>query len=236
MEKDYHFDNKAFVMYKEWEQYFSALDSTEDAGRLIKALFAYAARDEEPDFSGNLKMAFMFMKNRIDEDGRKWERKCAANSENSKKRWKKRDNTEDTDTPASSDTDDTNDDTKNEKTKDENTIEISIKEISDKIYSKYPRKDGKAKGYEYIAAFLKKGRELSGIGRIKLNHEQIRCAVMDYAMDCEENKTAKQYMQQFSTFMNKTVLDYVDKSIEGYERYMEETYGDDWRSIKFTYK
>jgi len=236
MEKDYHSDNKAFVMYKEWEQYFSALDSIEDAGRLIKALFAYAARNEEPDFSGNLKMAFMFMKNRIDEDGKKWERKCAANSENSKKRWEKRNSAEDTDTPASSDTDNTNDDTSSNKIKNENTKEISIKEISDKIYSKYPRKDGKAKGYEYIAAFLTKGRKLSGIGRVKLNHEQIYCAVKDYAMDCEENQTAKQYIQQFSTFMDKTVLDYVDKSIEGYERYMEGTYGDDWKSIKFIYK
>lgn len=232
MEKDYHSDNKAFVMYKEWEQYFSALDSTEDAGRLIKALFAYAARNEEPDFSGNLKMAFMFMKNRIDEDGRKWENKCAANAKNIKKRWKKQDDSEDTDNPTSNDSDDTSSD----KIKDENTIEVSISEASDKIYSFYPRKEGKAKGYEYIKAYLKNGRNLSNIGKVKLNHEQIICAVMNYAMNCRENNTDTKYIQQFSTFMNKTIIDHLEESREGYEEYMKKTYGSDWDKIKFIYK
>ncbi len=111
---------------------------------------------------------------------------------------------------------------------------FNISEVSDYIYSYYPRKVGK--GYKYIAAFLKNGRELSGIGKVKLNHEQIRCAVMDYAMDCEDNQTEKKFIQQFDTFMDRTVLDHVEASQEGYEIYMKEIYGDNWESIKFIYK
>lgn len=117
-----------------------------------------------------------------------------------------------------------------------NNFGMSVKEAADLIYSAYPRKDGKAKGYEEIAAYLKKGRQLSGLGTVKLNHEQLYCAVRDYAMDCSEKGTDKQYIQLFSTFMNKTVVDYVEKSVKGYEDYMQRKYGDEWRNIKFTYK
>ena len=56
--RDYHSENKSFQVYKEWEDIVEALGSDEEAGRLFKALFAYASRGEEPDFSGALKIAF----------------------------------------------------------------------------------------------------------------------------------------------------------------------------------
>lgn len=116
------------------------------------------------------------------------------------------------------------------------TVTLSVKEAAELIYKQYPRKEGKAKGFEEIQAYLKKGRNLAGIGTVKYNHEQLYCAVRDYAMDCSDKGTEKQYIQLFNTFMNKTVIDYAEKSAAGYEKYMERKYGSEWRAIKFVYK
>ncbi len=85
MPKDYHNDNKSFIIYKDWEEYVDALGSDEEAGKLFKALFAFAKRAEEAEFVGALKMAFIVMRNSIERDGEKWENTCTARSEAGKK-------------------------------------------------------------------------------------------------------------------------------------------------------
>ena len=82
---DYHTDNTVFLVYKDWETLFDSLDSNEEAGELIKALFAFAKRGEIAEFSGALKMAFIIMSRQIEKDGEKWETKCERNSENGAK-------------------------------------------------------------------------------------------------------------------------------------------------------
>ena len=116
-----------------------------------------------------------------------------------------------------------------------NTITMFVKEAAELIYSKYPRKEGKARGIEQVGQLLK-GKTVSGIGRVKFNHCQLYCAVREYDMVCEESGRETKFIQLFSTFMNKTVLDYVEKSAEGYEKYMQREYGNEWREIKFVYK
>lgn len=85
MAKNYHSDNKSFVIYKDWEEYVDALGSDEEAGKLFKALFAFAKRAEEAEFVGALKMAFIVMRNSIERDGEKWENTCSVRSEAGKK-------------------------------------------------------------------------------------------------------------------------------------------------------
>lgn len=85
MPKDYHNDNKSFIIYKDWEEYVDALGSDEEAGKLFKALFAFAKRAEEAEFVGALKMAFIIMRNSIERDGEKWENTCSARSDAGKK-------------------------------------------------------------------------------------------------------------------------------------------------------
>lgn len=85
MPKDYHNDNKSFIIYKDWEEYVDALGSDEEAGKLFKALFAFAKRAEEAEFVGALKMAFIIMRNSIERDGEKWENTCSVRSEAGKK-------------------------------------------------------------------------------------------------------------------------------------------------------
>lgn len=89
MNKDYHTDNKCFQVYKNWEEFILELDNNEQIGELFKALFAFAKRGEEAEFKGALKMAFAVMRQTIEADGLKWERKCERNSENVRKRWDK---------------------------------------------------------------------------------------------------------------------------------------------------
>lgn len=111
MAKNFHTDNKAFMLYKDWEDIFQALDSREEIGELIMALFAYAKRGETPKLSGGTKIAFLMMRAAIERDGIAWEETCAQRSECGKKggRPKKSDESGNTDekaeqTAASADT------------------------------------------------------------------------------------------------------------------------------------
>ncbi len=83
--KNYHVDNKSFMIYKDWEELVEMLEDKADAGRLFLALFAYAKRGEVPDFSGELKMLFLIMANALERDGLKWEDKCEQNAINGAK-------------------------------------------------------------------------------------------------------------------------------------------------------
>lgn len=78
-----------------------------------------------------------------------------------------------------------------------------------KIYSKYPKKVGKAKAFDYYRQYLK-GRKMS-TGTVKLTNLQIWHAVKKYVEERESKETELKYYQDFSTFMNKTILDYLEE-------------------------
>ena len=78
-----------------------------------------------------------------------------------------------------------------------------------KIYSKYPKKVGKAKAFDYYRQYLK-GRKMS-TGTVKLTNLQIWHAVKKYVEEKESKETELKYYQDFSTFMNKTILDYLEE-------------------------
>lgn len=61
-------EKNAFLISYDWEPFFGSLDSDEEAGKLIKALLAFAKRGEEPNFTGALKLAFTFMSQQIVSD------------------------------------------------------------------------------------------------------------------------------------------------------------------------
>lgn len=82
-QKNYHTDNKSFIIYKEWEECVDEL-SNEDAGKLFKALFDFASRGEELKLKDCVKFTFMFMKSALERDGKKWEGVCKARSDAAK--------------------------------------------------------------------------------------------------------------------------------------------------------
>ena len=88
MAKDYRTDNKSFMLYKDWEPMFAML-SDADAGRLVKALFAFARGGELPKLNGKIGMAFLMFSKQIDRDGAKWEETCEKQRARVMKRWEK---------------------------------------------------------------------------------------------------------------------------------------------------
>lgn len=70
-------------MYKDWEKFFDTLTDAQ-AGKAIKAAFAFVARAEMPDFKSTLHLVFLMMKDAFERDGAKWEEVCEARSEGGK--------------------------------------------------------------------------------------------------------------------------------------------------------
>lgn len=84
MGKNFHTDNKSFMLYKDWEDIFQALDSDE-VGEVVMALFAFAKRGESPELKGGAKIAFLMMRNALERDGHAWEEACEQRSERARK-------------------------------------------------------------------------------------------------------------------------------------------------------
>lgn len=78
------------------------------------------------------------------------------------------------------------------------------------IYESYPRKEGKSKGFDYYKGYVTTGRKMSG-KNVKLTNKQIWAAISKYKQELEQKGTEPEYVQMFSTFMNKTILDYVEE-------------------------
>lgn len=76
------------------------------------------------------------------------------------------------------------------------------------IYDSYPKKVGKARGFDLYKGWLK-GRDVSG-RKIKLTNKQMWLAIEKYKHQLEQDGTDKQYIKQFDTFMCKAILDYVE--------------------------
>ncbi len=89
-------EKKAFLLYYDWETLFDSLDNNEEAGELIKALFAFAKRGEITEFSGALKMAFIVMSQQLARDCDKWDKIKEKRREAINKRWQKEKDTKDT--------------------------------------------------------------------------------------------------------------------------------------------
>lgn len=75
------------------------------------------------------------------------------------------------------------------------------REDFEKIYAAYPKKQGKAKAFEYYRGYVGKGRVINGI-RYRLDRKEIYLAVAAYARQMEEAGTQLQFYKNFDTFMS----------------------------------
>ena len=73
-------EKKSFVMYADYQKHIARL-SDGDAGKLMKAIFAYVNGSDEVQLSPAADMAFSFIKERIDHDTEKWNAICQKRSE-----------------------------------------------------------------------------------------------------------------------------------------------------------
>lgn len=80
----------AFMVYKDQRILFDA-QTDENAGKLIKAVFAYICDGTELETTdGMLNMAFKVVQAALDRDMEKYEQTCARNAENQRRRWERR--------------------------------------------------------------------------------------------------------------------------------------------------
>lgn len=84
-------EKKSFVMYADYQKHIARL-SDGDAGKLMKAIFAYVNGSDEVQLSPAADMAFSFIKERIDHDTEKWNAICQKRSEAGKKSGESRRN------------------------------------------------------------------------------------------------------------------------------------------------
>lgn len=82
-------ESKTIMLYLDTAPQWKML-SDEQAGKLIKALFAYAAdREQLCTEDGMLQMAYSFIIAQIDRDQQKWNETCQKRAESARKRWGK---------------------------------------------------------------------------------------------------------------------------------------------------
>ena len=83
----------ALYLLYEFEDIFSELDSDEERGQLIMAIYDYERRGIEPDFKGTLKFAWRtHIKPKMDKIIENYRRKCEQNRANVNKRWQQQEN------------------------------------------------------------------------------------------------------------------------------------------------
>ena len=86
--------NDSFILYTSDYQLIEGL-TDEQLGQLTRALFVYARDGEVIKLDPVVRMAFVFIKDKIDRNQQKYQKKCERNRENIRKRWNKS-NTNDT--------------------------------------------------------------------------------------------------------------------------------------------
>lgn len=84
----------SFILYTSDYQLIEGL-TDEQLGQLTRALFIYARDGEVINLEPVVRMAFVFIKDKIDRNQQKYQKKCERNRENIRKRWNKS-NTNDT--------------------------------------------------------------------------------------------------------------------------------------------
>lgn len=84
----------------------------------------------------------------------------------------------------------------------------------EKIYAIYPKKRGRTRAFEHYRNYVGgKGRKVAGTN-YRLSPKEIYLAVAAYVEAQEEAGTDLQFYQDFSTFMCKTVIDYLPEKEE----------------------
>lgn len=80
--------NDSFILYTSDYQLIEGL-TDEQLGQLTRALFIYARDGEVINLEPVVRMAFSFIKDKIDRNQQKYQKKCERNRENIRKRWNK---------------------------------------------------------------------------------------------------------------------------------------------------
>ena len=81
-------DQKGFVVYGDSAEIVNKL-SDADAGRLFKGMLDYFVSGKEPNFDGLLDIAFIPIRQQMDRNTEKYNKRCEKNRENIQSYWNK---------------------------------------------------------------------------------------------------------------------------------------------------
>ena len=81
-------DQKGFVVYVDIEESLNEL-TDEQVAKLFRGMVSYFNTGKEPKFSGLMKMVFIPIRQQMDRDTDKYEKKCEKNRESIQKYWDK---------------------------------------------------------------------------------------------------------------------------------------------------
>jgi len=116
--------------------------------------------------------------------------------------------------------------------------ELSVEHVLAVICKEYrSKRNNKTESRKPLTALLHGTKKYPGLGKpTKLNHIQIHYAVLQYMLDCERKELEPDKILLLSTFLNGRILDYVEQTAPTYETYMQNKYGADWPTVRFTYR
>ena len=202
----------SFVLYTEYMEQIELL-SMEQRGTLLTAIFAYVSDTELPDMDGITKMAFAFIKSRIDKDTEKYAKtiekrkeagklggrpKANGSSEKQEKAKKANGFSEKQNNPVY----------------DNDNVNVNDHVLKDKTYTcafealwkAYPRKKEKAGAYKCYKARLADG----------FSEDELETAVKRYADECRRQKTEQKYIKLAATFLGPSTpfTDYLGEAEE----------------------
>ena len=81
-------EQKGFIVYGDVQEVIKELDDAQVA-QLFRGMVDYFVDGKAPKFSGVLKFVWIPIKQHMDRDAEKYEKKCEKNRENIKKRWER---------------------------------------------------------------------------------------------------------------------------------------------------
>lgn len=202
----------SFVLYTEYMEQVELL-SMDQRGILLTAIFAYVSDTELPDMDGITKMAFAFIKSRIDKDTEKYAKtiekrkeagklggrpKANGSSEKQEKAKKANGFSEKQNNPVY----------------DNDNVNVNVNVLKDKTYTcafealwkAYPRKKEKAGAYKCYKARLADG----------FSEDELETAVKRYADECQRQKTEQKYIKLAATFLGPSTpfTDYLGEAEE----------------------
>ena len=80
-------EQKGFIVYGDIQDVLNELDDAQVA-QLFRGLVDYFVDGKDPKFTGILKFVFIPIKQQMDRNAEKYEKKCEKMRENANKRWK----------------------------------------------------------------------------------------------------------------------------------------------------
>lgn len=202
----------SFVLYTEYIEQIELL-SMEQRGILLTAIFAYVSDAELPDMDGITKMAFAFIKSRIDKDTEKYAKTIEKRKEAGKLGGRPKANGFQEKQEKAKKANGFSE-KQNNPVYDNDNVNVNVNVLKDKTYTcafealwkAYPRKKEKAGAYKSYKARLADG----------FSEDELEAAVKRYAEECQRQKTEQRYIKLAATFLGPSTpfMDYLGEAEE----------------------